>query len=160
VLESSLVEKLEEVSFMQNNKSEEIDKIKYYWAFNMPCTLLVNQGQKFWMSHLKSIYETLYKDQLITVRTALSAGFKEIIELLDIDKMEHDTERQFFVDVLNHFLKDNEDISSKVLPYICKLVAKFPEKERTEQLEKLIKTKIESIKTMKNGRDSMVTMLE
>jgi hypothetical protein len=42
VLESSLVEKLEEVSFMQNNKSEEIDKIKYYWAFNMPCALLVN----------------------------------------------------------------------------------------------------------------------
>ena len=102
----------------------------------------------------------LYKDILINVRTAMSSGFKEIIELLDIDKMEQDYERQFFVDVLNHYLKDTDEISSKVLPYICKLISKFPEKERTVMLENLIKTKIESIKTMKNGRDSMVNMLE
>lgn len=62
--------------------------------------------------------------------------------------------------VLNHFLKDSEEISAKVLPTICKLISKFPEDEKTELLDNLVRTKIESIKTMKNGRDTMVKMLE
>ena len=62
--------------------------------------------------------------------------------------------------VLNHFLKDAEEISSKVLPTICKLISKFPENEKTDLLDSLVRTKIESIKTMKNGRDTMVKMLE
>lgn len=62
--------------------------------------------------------------------------------------------------VLNHYLKDSEEISSKVLPTICKLVSKFPDSEKTELLDNLIRTKIESIKSMKNGRDNMVAMLE
>ena len=75
----------------------------------------------------------------------MSAGFKEIIDLLDIDKMEQEKDRQFFVDVLNHYLKDSEEISSKVLPTICKLVSKFPEAEKTDLLENLLRTKVESI---------------
>jgi hypothetical protein len=157
--ESSLMEKLEECSFMQN-KSDDVDKVKYYWAYNMPCAILVNGGQAFWFAHLKSIYEILYKDMLINVRTAMSSGFKEIIELLDIDKMEKEEDRKFFVDVLNHYLIDTEEISSKVLPTLCKLVSKFPESEKTELLDNLIRRKIEAIKTMKNGRDSMISMLE
>lgn len=62
--------------------------------------------------------------------------------------------------VLNHFLRDSEEISAKVLPTICKLISKFPEEEKTELLDSLVRTKIESIKTMKNGRDTMVKMLE
>jgi len=157
--ESSLMEKLEECSFKQN-KTDDIDKVKYYWAYNMPCAILVNQGQKFWFTHLKNIYELLYKDILINVRVTMSSGFKEIIELLDIDKMEKDEDRQFFVDVLNHYLKDVEEVSSKVLPTLCKLVSKFPDSEKTVLLENLIRTKIESIKSLKNGRDSMISMLE
>ena len=126
----------------------------------MPCALLVNGGQKFWTDHMKSIYEMLYKDMLVNVRTAMSSGFKEIIELLDIDKMEKEEERKFFVDVLNHYLIDTEEISSKVLPTLCKLVSKFPDEEKTELLDNLIRRKIEAIKTMKNGRDSMISMLE
>jgi hypothetical protein len=64
------------------------------------------------------------------------------------------------VTVVNHYLKDSEEISSKVLPTICKLVSKFPDSEKTELLDNLIRTKIESIKSMKNGRDNMVAMLE
>jgi len=75
----------------------------------------------------------------------MSAGFREIIDLLDIDKMEQEKDRKFFVDVLNHYLKDSEEISSKVLPTICKLVSKFPEGEKTDLLENLLRTKIESI---------------
>jgi len=46
----------------------------------MPCAVLVNKDDpKFWTTHLKPIYELLYKDILINVRTALAAGFKEII---------------------------------------------------------------------------------
>ena len=41
--ESSHMEKLEECSFMQN-KSDDVDKVKYYWAYNMPCAILVNGG--------------------------------------------------------------------------------------------------------------------
>lgn len=47
-----------------------------------------------------------------------------------------------------------------MLPTICKLISKFPEEEKTELLDSLVRTKIESIKTMKNGRDTMVKMLE
>ena len=35
----------------------------------------------------------LYKDILINVRTSMSSGFKEVIELLDIDKMENPEEQ-------------------------------------------------------------------
>lgn len=90
----------------------------------------------------------------------MSAGFKEVIDLLDIETMQDNEERQYFVTVLNHFLKDTEDISSKVLPQICKLVSKFPDQDKSELLDSLIRTKIESIKSMKNGRDNMITMLE
>lgn len=74
--------------------------------------------------------------------------------------MQNQEERKFFVTVLNHFLKDSEEISSKVLPTICKLISKFPEEEKNELLDSLVRSKIESIKTMKNGRDTMVKMLE
>lgn len=77
------------------------------------------------------MYEILYKDILINLRTSISASFKEIIEILEINKMEKVEDRQFFVTVLNHFLKDSDDISSKVLPTICSLVSKFPDEEKT-----------------------------
>lgn len=158
-LDSSLMEKLDDYSFMQN-KTDDVDKVKYYWAYNLPCALLVNGKSIFWFSHIKNIYEMLYKDVLINLRTTIAASFKDVIEILEIDKMEKKEERQFFVTVLNHFLKDSEEISAKVLPTICKLISKFPEEEKTELLDSLVRTKIESIKTMKNGRDTMVKMLE
>lgn len=89
----------------------------------------------------------------------MSSSFKEVIELVELDKMEKE-DRQFFIDVLNHYLKDSEEISSRVLPTICKLVAKFPDDDKMDLLENLIKPKIETIKSLKNGRDNMVAMLE
>ena len=77
-LEDSL--KLDEYSFMQN-KSDDVDKIKYYWAYNMPCAIMVNPAL-FWKSHLRNVYELLYKDILINIRTTMSSSFKEIIELV------------------------------------------------------------------------------
>jgi hypothetical protein len=75
--------------------------------------------------------------------------------------MEKEADQQFFINVLNHFLKDtDESICQKVLPTICDLVSKFPDEKKTELLDSLIKTKIEQIKTLKNGRDSLITMLE
>ena len=160
-LDSSLMlDKLDEYSFMQNTKSDDVDKVKYHWAFNLPCALLVNGKSKFWFAHAKSIYELLYKDILLNLRTTISASFKEVIEILEIDKMEDVEERRFFVDVLNHFLKDTEEIQAKVLPTLCTLVSKFPEEEKTELLDSLIRAKIESIKSMKNARDNMIKMLE
>ena len=158
-LDSSLMDKLDDYSFMQN-KADDVDKVKYYWAYNLPCALLVNEKSKFWFSHMKNIYDLLYKDVLINLRTTIAASFKDIIDLLEIEKMEKEEERQYFVTVLNHFLKDSEEISAKVLPHICKLISKFPDEEKTELLDSLIRTKIESIKTMKNGRDNMIKMLE
>lgn len=126
-IEDSLMNKLDEYSFMQN-KSDDVDKIRYYWAYNLPCAIMVNGGNEFWFQHLKNIYELLYKDILINVRTAMSSGFKEIIELLDITSMKDLEEKKFFVTVLNHYLKDtDEKISQKVLPTICSLISKFPD---------------------------------
>ncbi len=41
--EDSLMNKLDDYSFMQN-KNDDVDKIKYYWAYNMPCAIMVNGG--------------------------------------------------------------------------------------------------------------------
>jgi len=75
----------------------------------MPCAILVNGGQNFWLNHLKSIYDLLYQDILINVRTAMSSGFIEVINHLYIDKMEKEEDQQYFVTVLNHYLKDTDE---------------------------------------------------
>lgn len=35
------------------NKNDDVDKIKYYWAYHLPCALLINGGLNFWKSHIK-----------------------------------------------------------------------------------------------------------
>lgn len=76
-----------DLSFM-TTKNEDVDKIKYYWAYNLPCALLVNGKNKFWKEHLKQFYVLLYKDILLNLRTTISASFKEIIELIDFNELE------------------------------------------------------------------------
>ena len=80
ILDESLVDKIDGYSFAQN-KADDVDKVRYYWAYNMPCALLVCGGNntEFWNDNLKSIYDMLHKDILLNVRTAMAAGFKEII---------------------------------------------------------------------------------
>ena len=39
----------------------------------------------------------------------MSSGFIEVINHLEIDKMEKEEEQEFFVTVLNHFLKDPDE---------------------------------------------------
>jgi hypothetical protein len=77
-LDDSLLNKLDDYSFMQN-KSDDVDKIKYYWAYNMPCAILVSP-YSFWKEHLRNIYELLYKDILINIRTTMSSSFKDVIQ--------------------------------------------------------------------------------
>ena len=110
ILEESLVDKIDGYSFAQN-KADDVDKVRYYWAFNMPCAILVcgKDNAQFWNDNLKTIYDMLHKDILLNVRTAMAAGFKEIIKLLDIQKMENETEKQYFITILNHYLKDTEE---------------------------------------------------
>ena len=89
----------------------------------MPAAILVNKGNTYWKDQLKGIYDLLYKDVLVNVRTAMAAGFKEIISLLDIDKMELNDSKEYFITILNHYLKDtDEKIAQLVLPTICNLV--------------------------------------
>lgn len=58
--------------------------------------------------------------------------------------MEKKEDKEFFVTVLNHYLKDtDEKISQRVLPTICCLISKFPEAEKTQLLDSLVRSKIE-----------------
>ena len=91
-LENSMIDKLDDYSFMQN-KTDDVDKVKYYWAYNLPCALMVNRKANFWFSHMKNIYQMLYKDVLINLRTTLASSFKEVIQILDINSMEEKEER-------------------------------------------------------------------
>lgn len=95
----------------------------------------------------------------MNLRTSLASSFKELIQILEIDKMNQE-ERKYFVELLNHFLQDTDDIQAKVLPTMCSLISKFPGDEKNQLLETLIKEKIESIKNMKNVRDNMIKMFE
>lgn len=161
LLEESLMNKLDEYSFAQN-KSDDLDKVRYYWAYNLPCALLVTGSDlEFWNSTLKNIYDMLHKDILLNVRTTMAAGFKEVIRLIDFSRLDNEQERGYFIKVLNQYLKDSDKlISQKVLPTICDLVQKFDDEKKTELLDSLIKPKIEAIKEIKNGRDGLVQMLE
>jgi hypothetical protein len=161
LLEDSLMNKLEEYSFAQN-KSDDLDKVRYYWAYNLPCTLLVTGSNlDFWNSTLKNIYDMLHKDVLLNVRTAMAAGFKEVIRLIEFSNLKDEQDKEYFINVLNHYLKDSDKlICQKVLPTICDLVQKFDDDKKTELLDSLIKPKIDAIKEIKNGRDGLVLMLE
>lgn len=100
-LEDSFLNRLEEYSFAQN-QSDDVDKIRYYWAYNLPCAILVTESDsKFWLNNLKPIYEMLHKDVLINVRKAMAAGYKDVIRLMKFKEFEKDADRQFFINVLN-----------------------------------------------------------
>jgi hypothetical protein len=34
------------------NANDDVEKIKFNWAFNLPCVLLINGGQAFWEQKL------------------------------------------------------------------------------------------------------------
>lgn len=96
-IEESLMEKVDEFA----GKNEDVEKVKNQWAYNLPCALLVNGGQKYWLAHLKPIYKILLKDTPTEAKTALSAGFKELINLVSIEKLESKEERQFILEIMN-----------------------------------------------------------
>ena len=39
-------------------------------------------------------------------------------------------DRDYFVELLNHFLADTDEIQAKVLPEMCALISKFPTDEK------------------------------
>jgi len=61
-----------------------VDKVKYSWAFFLGCALFVNGGESFWQSKIKTIYEKLYKDILLTVRKTLASSLTEVAKLIDM----------------------------------------------------------------------------
>ena len=100
--------------------NDDIDKIKYNWAYFMPCVLLINNAQAFWPIKLKAIYEKLYKDILITTRKTLAASLLEIVKLID---MKVDANQVLILEVINAFLSDIDEIKAKVLPNLGFIVA-------------------------------------
>ena len=99
---------------------------------------MVNGGQKYWKSHLKEIYQALYKDILLNVRKSLAAGLVEIAKLLDLkDSLDDSSEadRSFLVEVANHFLSDVEEVRFKLLPNLCEFVSLFPEENQQMLLQ-------------------------
>lgn len=106
------------------NQSDDVDKIKHCWAFFLGCALTINGGQTYWESKLKSIYQRLFKDILQNVRKSLASSLVEIVKLVDMELVEN---QQFFLEVLNFYLNDLEDIKQKVTPHLCKFIASYPE---------------------------------
>jgi predicted small secreted protein len=70
--------------------------------------------------------------------------------------MEGEEEKQFFINVLNHFLKDTDEISTKVLPTICALVSKFPEETLVSEVNKKENLVLTIFKQTKNFKGSWV----
>lgn len=129
---------------------DEADKIKEQWAFNMPCVLLVN-GRDYWVAKLKSVYELIYKDMLISVRKSLAAGLIELARLIDVKTASHE-DQKFLIDVLNHFLSDVDEVRYKVMPHLCAFISMFPEDKQTMLLQTLIRDRIESEKGKKSSQ--------
>ncbi len=79
------------------NQNDDVDKIKYYWAYYIPCSLLLNGGNQFWETKIRDIFSRLYKDVLVNVRKSLAAGMIEIMKLVD---MESKPNQKFFIEAL------------------------------------------------------------
>lgn len=79
------------------NQNDDVDKIKYYWAYYIPCSLLLNGGNKFWEMKIRDIFSRLYKDVLVNVRKSLAAGMIEIMKLVDMESKQN---QKFFIEAL------------------------------------------------------------
>lgn len=99
-------------SFMANS-NDDVDKIKYYWAFYSGCALLINGGEDYWLSTLKPIYEKLYKDLQINVRKTLASSLVEVMKQVDMGNPDN---QEFFMKVIQQFTQDIEEIKVKVAP--------------------------------------------
>lgn len=64
--------------------TDDLDKIKYSWAFNMPCILLVNGGQSFWQQRAMSVYEMLSKEIILNIRKTLASSLVEVMKLVNM----------------------------------------------------------------------------
>jgi hypothetical protein len=108
-------------SFM-GNQNDDSDKIKQHWAFNLPCVLFVNRSESNWQ-RLKPIYVKLYRDVLLSVRKTLAASMSQVVKLVN---MKDPDNQIFFLEVINHFLEDIDDIKQRILPQICEFVSLYP----------------------------------
>ena len=71
------------------NANDDVDKMKYNWAFFMPCALLINGGQSYWKAKLKNVYQKLYKDILLNTRKTLASSLVEVMKLVDMKEPEN-----------------------------------------------------------------------
>lgn len=79
------------------NQNDDVDKVKYYWAYFIPCSLVLNGGNVFWESKIKDVFQKLYKDVLVNVRKSLAAGMVETMKLVDMDSKNN---QKFFIEAL------------------------------------------------------------
>eukprot|EP00347_Sterkiella_histriomuscorum_P014101 403362163 len=141
-------------SFM-GNQNDDIDKVKYCWAFYIGCALTINGGQTYWETKLRSIYQKLYKDILLNVKKSLASSLVEIVKLVDIESQEN---QQFFLEVLNHFLGDIEEIKSKLTPELCKFIAVYPSEQHNHLVSTFIREQLQNIQPKQ--RDAKIQLLE
>jgi len=60
---------------------------------------------------------------MLTTRKTLAASLLETMKLIDMKNKEN---QNFFFEVLNHFLKDIDEIRAKILPNLIDIIALFP----------------------------------
>lgn len=54
--------------------------------------------------------------------------------------MERLENQEFFLEVMNYFNNDIEEIKFKIIPSVCQFIALYPKSQHTELLNNLIKT--------------------
>ena len=38
------------------NQNDDVDKVKYYWAYFIPCAIVLNGGNHYWESKIKEVF--------------------------------------------------------------------------------------------------------
>ena len=124
------------------NQNDDVDKVKYYWAFFMPCALLLNGGTHYWDSRIKDIFTKLYKDVLLNVRKSLAAGMYDIMKLVDMEQKQN---QRFFVEALKQFIAaDIPEVKVKIAPHLCQIVNLYKDEMQTLLLNTFIKENLVS----------------
>jgi hypothetical protein len=120
-------------SFMTNEDST--DKLRQMWAFNLPCTLLVNSAT-YW-PRLKPVYIEIFKDLQLTIKRSLAAS------LIEVSKLHLDED--FMLEVVKYFLIcDLEEVKQKIVPNLVEFVKLYPKDKQMDLVTTFIKPQLVS----------------
>ena len=118
-------------SFM-NNSSDDIDRIRHCWAFNLPAALDI-LGSYYWQTRLFPIYAKLQTDIQLCVRKTLASSFGDVIKRVMPKDCFNQEMKECFEKIIKVSLDDIDEIRIKILPHLPVYARLLKDQAESEQ---------------------------